>query len=53
MKTLTTSDLMFLLSGMQIKADCGHTVTIGSMDRLVIVSVGGKTIKTYCGKCYR
>jgi hypothetical protein len=52
-KEITTEDLQSLLVGAKIKLDCGHYSTIGHSfaNTIIIVSVGGGKIETYCHNC--
>ena len=45
--------LQALLVGTKIKLDCGHYSTIGHSfaNTIIIVSVGGGKIETYCHNC--
>ncbi len=51
---LTSKDLQFLLSGERVRLDCGHVCTIGHnfANTLIIVSLGGGRIETFCHDCY-
>ena len=50
---LTTEDLQSILVGTRIKLDCGHYSTVGHSfaNTIIIVSVGGGKIETYCHNC--
>ncbi len=52
-KEITTEDLQTLLAGTKIKLDCGHYSTVGHSfaNTIIIVSVGGGKIETYCHNC--
>ncbi|MBI5847185.1 MAG: hypothetical protein HZB31_04425 [Nitrospirae bacterium] len=53
-KEIASSDLALLLSGNRIRLDCGHFCTVGHnlANTLIIVSIGGGRIQTYCHSCY-
>ena len=53
-KELETHDLASLISGYRVRLDCGHFCTVGHnlANTLVIVSIGGGRIQTYCHNCY-
>ena len=50
---ITTEDLESLLAGTRIMLDCGHFATVGHSlaNTIIIVSVGGGKIETYCHNC--
>ena len=50
---ITTEDLESILAGTKIKLDCGHYATVGHSfaNTIIIVSVGGGKIETYCHNC--
>jgi hypothetical protein len=47
-------DIKEVLRGLKIKLDCRHHCTIGHQlaNTLIIVSLGGGEIETYCHNCY-
>lgn len=51
---LTSKDLQFILSGYRIRLDCGHYCTVGHnlANTLIIVSLGGGRVETWCHSCY-
>ncbi len=53
-KEIATLDPAFLLSGNRIRLDCGHFCTVGHnlANTLIIVSIDGGRIQTYCHNCY-
>lgn len=50
----TSKDLQILLSGLRIRLDCGHRCTVGHnfANTLIIVSLGGGRVETWCHSCY-
>ena len=50
---ISTEDLQTLLVGAKIRLDCGHYSTVGHSfaNTIIIVSVGGGKIETYCHNC--
>ena len=52
-ETLTTENLQLLLSGNKFILDCGHSCIVGHnfANTMVIISEGGRRIKTICSEC--
>jgi hypothetical protein len=52
-KEITTEELQLFLSGIKSRLDCGQYATIGHSfaNTIIIVSVGGGKIETYCHNC--